>query len=186
MELTTLLPELPIYEETFSYIMTIYKVHENKYRWISNAFGILYVNIATLLTVSTIILLDEVNEWTNNTVKGYRNFLGIDTSIYWIIYSITDFTLNIPSTINSIYVVDISRCFELIHVSRKDTKHDAMEFITHIGISNMKRKHPKFQHIIWVKINDKGITTKAVWASTCPRYGEWFPILIFKFLQIHK
>jgi hypothetical protein len=23
-----------------------------------------------------------------------------------------------------------------------------------------------------IKINDKGITTKAIWTSTCPKYGE--------------
>ena len=185
-ELTSLLPELPIHEEELPYIMGIYKFHKKKYRWISNAFGTMYVNIATLLTISTMALLVEVKEWAATTVKGYRNFLGIDTSIYWIIDSITDFTLNIPEKINNMYVADITRCFESIPVSGSDTLYDAMEFITHIGISNMKRKHPKSEYILWVKINNQGLTTKAIWASTCPKYGEWFPIPISKFLQIHK
>lgn len=116
MEQTSLLPELPMYEEELLYIMAIYKVYKKKYKWISNGFGTLYVNIAILLTVSTMTLLDEVNEWANNTIKEYHNFFGIDTSIYWIIDSITNFTLNISSTINNIYVVDITRCFESIHV----------------------------------------------------------------------
>ena len=166
--------------------MAIYKFHKKKYRWISNAFGTMYVNIATLLTIATMALLDEVKEWASTNVKGYKNFLGIDTSMYWIIDSITDFTLNIPEVINNIYVADITRCFESIPISGKDTLYDAMEFITQIGISNMKRKHPKSEQVLWVKINDKGITTKALWASTCPKNGEWFQIPIPKFLQIHK
>ena len=81
MKLYFLLPELPTHDEELPYIMATYKVHKKKYRWISNAFRIMYVNIATLLTVSTMALLDEVNEWATNTVKRYRNFLGINTSI---------------------------------------------------------------------------------------------------------
>ena len=185
-ELGSLLPELPIHEEELPYIMAIYKFHKKKYRWISNAFGTMYVNIATLLTVSTMALLDEVKEWANITVKGYRNFLGVNTSMYWIIDSIMDFTLNIPENINNIYVADITRCFESIPISGKDTLYEAMEFITQIGVSNLKRKHPKSEHLLWVRINNQGLTTKAMWASTCPRYGEWFPIPIPKFLQIHK
>ena len=185
-ELHSLLPQLPTHEDELPYIMGIYKVHKKKYRWISNAFGTLYVNIATLLTISTMALLEEVKEWATNTVKGYRNFLGINTSVYWVIDSINDFTLNIPETINNIYVADITRCFESIPISGKDTLYEAMEFITQIGISNLKRKHPRSETLLWIKINEKGITTKAVWASTCPRYGDWFPITIPKFLQIHK
>ena len=186
LELGSLLPELPINEEELPYIMAIYKVHKKKYRWISNAFGTMYVNIATLLTMSTMALLDEVKEWANITVKGYRNFLGINTSMYWAIDSIMDFTLNIPDNINNIYVADITRCFESIPISGKDTLYEAMEYITHIGVSNIKRKHPKSVQLLWVKIDNKGLTTKAIWTSTCPRNGEWFPITIQKFLQMHK
>ena len=147
-ELKSLLPELPMREEELPYIMPIQKVHKKKYMWISNAFGTIYVNIATLLTISTMTLLNEVKEWATITVKGYRNFLGIDTSIYWIIESITNFTLNISEKINNIYVADITKCLESIFVSSEDTLYDAMEFITQIGISNMRRKHPKFEHLL--------------------------------------
>jgi hypothetical protein len=37
-----------------------------------------------------------------------------------------------------------------------------------------------------IRINDKGVTTKAIWTSTCPKYGEQFPIPITKLLQIYK
>ena len=186
IELKSILSELSIYEDELPYIMAIYKVHKKKYRWISNAFGTIYVNVATLLTIATMALLEEVKEWASTTVRGYKNFLGIDTSIYWIIDSITDFTLNVPEQINNIYVADITRCFESIPVSGKDTLYEAMEFITQLGITNMRRKHPRSENVLWVRINDKGLTTKAIWASTCPKYGDWFSISIPKFLQIHK
>ena len=185
-ELTNLVPELPINDIELPYIMGIYKFHKKKYRWISNAFGSIYVNIATLLTLSTMALLEEVKEWANTTIKGYKNFMGVDTSIYWIIDSINDFTLNIPDVINNIYVADITRCFESIPISGKDTLYDAMVFITNLGITNMRRKHPNSEQLLWIKINDKGVTTKAIWTSTCPKFGNWFPIPISKFLQIHK
>ena len=186
LELNSLIPELPIHEEELPYIMGIYKFHKKKYRWISNAFGSIYVNVATLLTLSTMALLEEVKEWATTTVNGYKNFLGVDTSIYWIIDSIVDFTLNIPEKINNIYVADITRCFESIPISGNDTLYDAMEFITNIGMTNMRHKHPRSQQLLWIRINDKGVTTKAIWTSTCPKYGEWFPLPVTRFLQIHK
>ena len=185
-ELTNLIPELPIGELELPYIMAIYKFHKQKYTWISNAFGSIYVNVATFLTLSTMALLEEVKEWANTTTKGYKNFLGVETSIYWIIDSITDFTLNTPDVINNIYVADITRCFESIPISGNDTLYDAMEFITRLGMSNMRNKHPRFEQLLWIRINDKGVTTKAIWTSNCPKYGNWVPIPITKFLQVHK
>jgi hypothetical protein len=118
--------------------MAIYKFYKKKYRLLSNAFGSIYVNIATLLTVSTMTILDEVKEWTYTRVEGYKRFLKADTSLYWIIDSIMDYTLNIPPKIHNVYVVDITRCFESIPVIGLDTLYEAMEFITSLGVSNMK------------------------------------------------
>jgi uncharacterized membrane protein YesL len=73
---------LSIGEGELPYIMAIYKFYKQKYRWISNAFGSIYVNVATLLTISTIALFEEVKEWANTTIKEYKNFLKVETSIY--------------------------------------------------------------------------------------------------------
>ena len=54
------IPELPMDSHELPYIMAIYKFHKKKYRWISNAFGSMYVNLATLVTIATMALLDEV------------------------------------------------------------------------------------------------------------------------------
>lgn len=101
-------------------------------------------------------------EWATTTINEYKNFLDIDTSIYWIIDSIFDFTLNIPKNINNIYVVDITRCFESIPIWDNDTLYDAMEFITNIGMTNMRREHPRSKQLLWIRINDKGVRTKAI------------------------
>jgi hypothetical protein len=55
-----LIPELPTNNNELAYIMTIYKFHKNKYRWISNAFRSIYVNIATLITMVTLSLPEKV------------------------------------------------------------------------------------------------------------------------------
>ena len=45
LDLSWIIPELPLCGNELPYIMTIYKFHKWKYRWISNAFGSIYVNI---------------------------------------------------------------------------------------------------------------------------------------------
>ena len=181
-----IIPELPIYSNELPYIMAIYKFHKKKYRWISNAFGSIYVNIATLITVATMSLLEEVRQWAKVTIDGYKNFLQVDTSIYWIIDSINDFCLNLPQKIHNIYVADITRCFETIPINGQDTLFEAMEFITSLGVKNFKRKHTRSEPTIWFRTNEQGITTRAIWASTCPTYGKWFQLPVTKFLALNK
>jgi hypothetical protein len=176
--LTSLIAELPISEGGLPYIVAIYKFHKQKYRWISTAFSSIYINVAILLTISSMTLLEEVKEWTHTTIKGYKNFLRVETPIYWIIDSTTDFTLNTPDIINNIYVANITRCFESILISGNDTLYDAMESITRLDMSNMRNKQPRSKQLFWVRINDKGVTTKVIWASTCPKYGDWFLISV--------
>lgn len=50
----------------------------------------------------------------------------------------------------------------------------------------MKHKFSKSEQILWVKTNAKGITLRAVWASSTPKHGNWFPLTITKFLMLHK
>lgn len=182
----TIFVELPINGKELPYIMAIYKFHKRKYRWITNAFGSIFVNIATLITIATMALLEEVKEWVKVTTTGYKNFLNVDTSIYWIIDSINDFCINLPHNIHNLYVADITRCFETIPINGQDTLFEAMEFITSLGVKNFKRKHPRSEPSFWFKSNALGVTSKVVWASTCPNYGNWNYMSITKFLELHK
>ena len=76
-----IIPELHIDNNELLYIMAIYKFHKQKYRWISNAFGSKYVNLASLVTIASMSLLEEVRQWANTTLTGYRNFLKVNTSL---------------------------------------------------------------------------------------------------------
>ena len=181
-----IIPELQIDSNELPYIMAIYKFHKQKYRWISNAFGSLYVNLASLVTVTTMSLLEEVRQWANTTLTGYSNFLKANTSLYWVIDSINDFCLNLPHEVHNIYVADITRCFETIPVNGQDTLFEAMEFITSLGVKNFKSKHPRSELNVWFRTNPSGVTTKAVWASTCPKYGNWSQMSVTRFLALHQ
>ena len=97
----------------------------------------------TLLTFSTISILEEVKEWAQTHVEGYNRFLNANIILHSIIDSIIGFTPNIPSIINNIFVVDITRYFESIPMLGHDTLYEAMEFITSLGVSNMKNKSSK-------------------------------------------
>ena len=115
-----------------------------------------------------------------------QRLLNIDTSLYWIIDSIIGFTLNISPMFNNIYIIDITRCFVFIHVLGQDIFYEAMKLISSLGVSNMKGQFPNFEQLLWIKINDKGITLKVVWAFSTPRHGNWLSLIITKFLMFHK
>jgi hypothetical protein len=67
-----LIPELPTNSNELPYIMAIYKFHKKKYRWISNAFESIYVDIATLIIIATMFLQKEGRQWAKVTVNGYN------------------------------------------------------------------------------------------------------------------
>ena len=63
-----LIPDIYSDSHELPYIMAIFKFHKKKYRWITNAFGSIYVNLATLITVATMTLLEEVKQWAKTTL----------------------------------------------------------------------------------------------------------------------
>ena len=99
-ELTNLILELLKNEEKLPYIVEIYKFHKK------NIGGFL---IHLCQSISTLSLFSPSQLWhylkkskygQTPLSKGYENFLGVETSIYWIIDIINDFTFNIPDMIN--------------------------------------------------------------------------------------
>ena len=66
--------DLSIDSNELPYIMAIFKFHK-KYKWIRNAFGSIYVNVATFITIATMTFLEEVKQWAKTTTTGYKNFL---------------------------------------------------------------------------------------------------------------
>ena len=114
LQLIKLLPEcLPIFN-ALPYLIASYKLHKTKYKWLTNAFQTVFSNLAILLILTSTEILESIKLWAKVTERGIKNFLHIDTSLYWIIDSMMDATLNFPEKIHDIFVVDITCCYESI------------------------------------------------------------------------
>ena len=82
--------------------MATFKQHKGKYRWLTNAFQTMFSNIALLLTITSKVILDSLKSWACLKNQSYKNFLQVNTSTLWIVDSIIDTTLNLPSKIEDI------------------------------------------------------------------------------------
>jgi hypothetical protein len=165
-QLLTLLPECPPNFNALPYLMATYKLHKTKYRWFTNAFQTVFSNIATLLTLTSNVILESIKTWAKSIEKGYKNFLQVDTSLYWIIDSVMDATLNLPDKIHDILVADITRCYESIPLNGPDNLLQAISFITKIAFKQASTMHPRVATKLWIRIDTKGAPAVAKWASS--------------------
>jgi hypothetical protein len=95
--ITSILPELQVSFKSLPYLMATYKQHKKKCRWLTNAFQTVYSNLAHMLTIATMLVLEYVKEWATTIVAGYTNFLRCDT--FWLVNSSIEVALNLPSKI---------------------------------------------------------------------------------------
>ena len=128
-ELRTILPECPPPFQTLPYLMATFKQHKTKYRWLTNAFQTIFSSIATLLTLTSAEILETYKSWANSLEIGYKNFLKVDTSMFWLIDSAVDAILNFLDRIFDIFVADITRCYESIPLQGEDNLLEAIQFI---------------------------------------------------------
>lgn len=185
-DIMRILPEAPPAYNSLPFLMATYKQHKQKYRWLTNAFRTVYSNIATLITLATMAVLDHFRVWAKKTVTGYNRFLKIDTSILWMVDSILHVTLNLPCEMHDIYVADVTKCFESIPLSGNDNLLDAVRFFLKIGFHEAALLHPKADTILWVKINSDGTPCSTCWNTTCPRSGYWIPLDLDRLLSLHE
>jgi hypothetical protein len=62
-DLKNILPKfLPTFQ-ALPYLMATFKQHKNKYRWLTNAFHMVFSSIATVLTITSKLLLESVKAW---------------------------------------------------------------------------------------------------------------------------
>jgi hypothetical protein len=115
------------------YLMASYKLHKIKYRWLTNAFQTVLSKLAILLTLTSTMILESIKLWAKSTERGIKNFLLVNTSLYWIIDSIMDAILNFPEKIHDIFVVDITRCYESIPLQGSDNLIQAVTFIINLA-----------------------------------------------------
>ena len=77
----------------------------------------------------------------NSLEIGYKNFLKVDTSMFWLIDSAVDATLNFLDQIFDIFVADITRCYESIPLQGEDNLLDAIQFIVNKAFRQQKKLH---------------------------------------------
>jgi hypothetical protein len=133
LQLTRLLPECPPIFNALPYLMASYKLHKTKYRWLTNAFQTVFSNLAILLTLTSTVILESIKLWARSIERRIKNFLHVDTSLYWIIDSIMDAILNFPEKIHDIFVADITRCYESIPLQGSDNFIQAVTFIINLA-----------------------------------------------------
>jgi hypothetical protein len=80
--LKLILPEFVLPYQSLPYLMATYKQHKSKYRWLTNAFQTVFSNIATLLTITSKVVLESFQTWAQTRVVGYKNFLRVDANMY--------------------------------------------------------------------------------------------------------
>jgi hypothetical protein len=186
LDLASILPEFPLPYQSLPYLMATYKQHKGKYRWLTNAFRTIFSNIATLLTITSKVILEGVKIWACSKVQSYKSFLKVDTSLFWIIDSVIDTTLNLPIQIHDIFVADICRCYEAIPLQGSDDLHTAINYVTNIAYRQAVLDHPKAKTNLWVRIANDGTPAVARWATSHPQYGTWFEIPQTRLLRLHE
>ena len=167
-ELLVILPESPPVYTALPFLMAVFKQYKFKYRWLTNAHNTIYTNVASLLTSLTMVILESFKGWARKRAVSYRNFLGCNTSVFWIVDSILQVALNFPSHLYDIYVANVTRCYESIPLQRQDNLLDAIKFIVIIGFKEASSLHPKALNELWVRINLDGSLRTARWATSQP------------------
>lgn len=185
VQLHGLIPELQVTFQSLPYLMATYKLHKGKYRWLTNAFQTIYSNLAHLLTIASMLILDTVKNWAADTCAGYANFLRCKTSLYWLINSVTEMVLNLPVKMHDIFVADITRCFESIPLHGPDNLLDAVSSVIKIAYRQARKTHPRATPLIWIRVDQNGMAARAVWGTSQPAYGEYFSLNEARLISLH-
>lgn len=185
-DISALVPQLKISSQALPYLMSTFKMHKGTYRWLTNAFRTVYSNVAHMLTIATMVVLDLVKDWAKTTEQGYRNFLRCQTSMFWLVNSSIEVALNLPQKIHDVFVADITRCYETIPVHGPDNLIEAVSSIIKIGFRQARKKHPRSDPRVWIRVDNEGCAARAIWASSCPSYGVWFDLTEAQLIEIHS
>lgn len=175
-QLIDLIPEVQFRDAGLPYLMATYKIHRLKYRWLTNATNCVFLGPATIIIQALHLVVIELKAWYNLWIGTYKRFGKVVANIYWVINLLFDFTLNLPPAIHSIYMADITRCYESIPLSSVDNLPDALQFVIRLAFQQHHFDHRKEQ-AIWVHINS--ITSKvdsAKWSLSRLGSSCWIPL----------
>ena len=184
-EIHEIIPQLQISSMALPYLMATYKLHKGKYRWLTNAFQTVFSNLAHMLTIATMAVLDQVRVWAMSTMSGYKSFLRCNTSIFWLVNSSIEVALNLPEKIYDVFVADVTRCYETIPLHGPDNLVEAITHIIRIGFKQARAAHACSSPCIWIRVDHEGKAARATWGTTCPSYGNWFSLTEEKLCELH-
>jgi len=185
-DISMLIPQLQIFAVSLPYLMSTYKLHKGTYRWLTNAFNTIFSNLAYMLTLATMAVLDQVRDWAKITTQGYKSFLRCHTSIFWLVNSSIEVALNLPSDIQDVFVADVTRCYETIPLHGPDNLIDAVSHIVRIGFQQARKAHPRVVPCIWIRVDAEGKPARAVWGTHQPSYGTWFSLTETQLIDMHQ
>lgn len=100
--------EVQFFDVDIPYLMATYKLHKKKYRWLTNAANYVFLAPTTIITHAMHLVIIELKEWCKLHSEMYERFSKVIANIYWVINSLFDFTLNLPTTIHNVCMADIT------------------------------------------------------------------------------
>jgi len=185
-DLNTLIPELQCQYMALPYIMATFKQHKQKYRWLTNAHNTIFSSLAHLITIATMPILESVKAWATELATCYKQFMQVETSLYWIVNSAVEMALNLPPIITDIYVADITRCFESIPLEGKDNLQDAVAHLITTGFKQEQKSHPKATVAVWIHFDEARQAVRAIWGTCAPNHGNWMPFSRDRIISLHS
>lgn len=99
---------MPMMSTSLRFIMQVYKLHKKSYRWLTNAHGSIFTLMTHVVTYAFMKFMIFLKEWIKIRIYAYQRFFNIKTSIFWIVESIIDFTINLLENIYDVFVLDIT------------------------------------------------------------------------------
>lgn len=167
---------MQFWDASLPYIMATYKLHKRKYRWLTNAADCIFSGPATILTKALQLIIVELKQWCRQCCDTYKRFSNVSANSFWMIDSLYDFTLNLPNAIHSVYMADITCCYESIPLIGTDNLPDALKFIIKLAFQQYHSGRRQ-EHAIWVHIKPStGKADSAKWSTTCPGTSCWIPL----------
>lgn len=117
-----------------------------------NATNRLFSGIASIITQLLLVIIFELKVWCKLRMTTYKKISKVETTLYWVIDSLFEFTLNLANSIHNMYIADITRCYESIPLTSADNLHEALAFLIKLAFQQHHVNH-EIEHVIWAHIN---------------------------------
>lgn len=184
-EIQNLIPEIRFCTMGLPFIMASYKLHKLTYRWITSAANCLFSGVASIITQILKLLIEEIREWGAQRTHAIHLVTRVKHNFIWMIDSVFEFVLNLPQEIYSMFVVDITQCYERIPLTEEDNLPEALSFITRKAFQHHSSKSKT--QVCWVHINtNSGLADKAIWCHKRPGTTCWIEFTESWFIHLQN